>query len=288
MGWDNILIPCGTTVKESSHFLQAHALLNLHLIYSSQSQSGGTAVDDDEATERASAGGVESIHPRLGAASFRIYSPISHPHGPGGSASMAKNIRQDEQDAMDAPGADFSAMQLLRVMSRLTQPGVQSLSYFMLCREMGVRAVDGMVKGRVLDLRWTDAIKPEYRQPTRHGGGFRGGTHQDRHDFLSGPTLQGTGSEDGHMSPIAENEVDAIAQAAAVQYQMSNDHTQALPLDQDSPVDLLDEEERDPVVGPRLVPITPIMRFAMREVVEEYEDTQSVSEYASLSDVEEY
>jgi hypothetical protein len=38
------------------------------------------------------------------------------------------------------------------------------------------------------------------------------------------------------------------------------------------------------VMGPKLVPITPIMRFAMRDVVQEYEDDQSISEYASLSD----
>ena len=42
------------------------------------------------------------------------------------------------------------------------------------------------------------------------------------------------------------------------------------------------------VVGPKLVPTTPIMRYAMRDVVHEYEDDQSVSEYASLSDVDEY
>jgi hypothetical protein len=47
-------------------------------------------------------------------------------------------------------------------------------------------------------------------------------------------------------------------------------------------------EEAMEIVGPKLVPTTPIMRFAMRDVVQEYEDDQSVSEYASLSDVDEY
>jgi hypothetical protein len=36
-------------------------------------------------------------------------------------------------------------------MSRLAQPGVRALPYFGLCREMGVVAVDGMVKGRILE-----------------------------------------------------------------------------------------------------------------------------------------
>jgi hypothetical protein len=47
-------------------------------------------------------------------------------------------------------------------------------------------------------------------------------------------------------------------------------------------------EEAMEVVGPKLVPTTPVMRFAMRDVVQEYEDDQSMSEYASLSDVDEY
>ena len=50
-----------------------------------------------------------------------------------------------------------------------------------------------------------------------------------------------------------------------------------------------DEEE---VLGPKLVPISPIMRYAMQEVVQEYyaDDDRTESEYASLSDadVQEY
>jgi acetyl-CoA carboxylase carboxyltransferase component len=61
---------------------------------------------------------------------------------------------------------------------------------------------------------------------------------------------------------------------------------QILPVDEDDDDD--DEDQDDLVVGPKLVPATPIMRYAMREVVQEYEDEQSVSEYASLSDVDEY
>jgi len=46
--------------------------------------------------------------------------------------------------------------------------------------------------------------------------------------------------------------------------------------------------EDDEIFGPKVMPATPIMRYAMREVVAEYEDTRSVSEYASLADVDEY
>lgn len=50
-------------------------------------------------------------------------------------------------------------------------------------------------------------------------------------------------------------------------------------------------EEEEEIVGPKLVPTTPIMRYAMREVVQEYyddDDERTVSEYASLSGVDEY
>jgi len=67
------------------------------------------------------------------------------------------------------------------------------------------------------------------------------------------------------------------------------------PIDDDEGmIPVQDAEMRDQyddlldVVGPKLVPITPIMRYAMRDVVTEYEDDQSISEYASLSDVDEY
>ena len=48
-------------------------------------------------------------------------------------------------------------------------------------------------------------------------------------------------------------------------------------------------EEEEEIVGTKLVPCTPIMRFAMREVVQEYyDDDRTVSDYASLSEEEEY
>jgi hypothetical protein len=58
-------------------------------------------------------------------------------------------------------------MQLLKVMSKLSQPGTQHLPYFLLCREIGVRAVDGMIKGKVLNLHWTEPIGREVEIPRR-------------------------------------------------------------------------------------------------------------------------
>lgn len=152
-------------------------------------------------------------------------------------------------------------MQLLKVMSRLTQPDVTYLPYFLLCREMGVRAVDGMVKGRVLDLRWTETV-------SREGG------------------EEGRGRAALH--PVAENSGTIVHQLEAVESADAGDMV-SVPEGEVGQGHLgVYDEEPDMIVGPKLVPVTPIMRFAMREVVQEYEDAQSVSEYASLTDVDEY
>lgn len=146
--------------------------------------------------------------------------------------------------------ADFTAMDLLKVLSRLSQPGVNYLPYFLLCREMGVRAVDGMVKGRVLDLRWTELVKAN---------------PEDEADWVNVSNTPRSRITGRSVNATEEGDIAAISEGRPA----------------------LDEEEEE-VVGPKLVPTTSIMRYAMREVVEEYEDIQSVSEYASLSDVDEY
>lgn len=38
----------------------------------------------------------------------------------------------------------------------------KALPYFPLCRELGAKAVDGLVRGRILELRWVETITPEY------------------------------------------------------------------------------------------------------------------------------
>lgn len=179
---------------------------------------------------------------------------------------------EDRSNAMIAGyySADFTAMQLLKVMSRLTQPDTGYLPYFLLCRELGVRAVDGMVKGRLLDLRWTETVTKENGEEARVrsdvsglglGGSIPGasGIHFNAGSSSTAVELLPQASEEG-MVPVSEHELG--------QRDMY--------------------EEVMEVIGPKLVPTTPIMRFAMRDVVQEYEDDQSDSEYASLSDVDEY
>ncbi|KAG1737469.1 uncharacterized protein EDB91DRAFT_477547 [Suillus paluster] len=248
-------------IKQSSHFLQAHAVLNLHIIHSSQATttiSGGqdpTTPSTPAARPRSS--GPDALHANLGPAGFKTYPPV-------------RNSLRDSSGIGEDYSADFSAMQLLKVMSKLSQAGTIHLPYFLLCRELGVRAVDGMVKGRVLNLQWTDPVTREGEPPTRPEPVTPAtvnplvGAIPSPINIGSGSTL-GASSEDGDMMVI--NPI--------------NMSTREL-----GQIDEEDEEEE--VIGPKLMPLTPIMRYAMREVVLEYEDVRTLSDYASFTDVEEY
>jgi hypothetical protein len=169
--------------------------------------------------------------------------------------------------------SDFTALQLLRVMSRLTQPGVRPLPYFMLCREFGVRAVDGMVRSRILDLRWMDPV-------TKEGpDSFEGAASQAGLDHTM-PTSRRVSIG---IHPIGASSSGTAIVSDSVEMDGMDGEPYTL-VEQD----LTPAQEDDEIFGPKVLPATPIMRYAMREVVAEYEDTRSVSEYASLSDMEEY
>ncbi|GAA5899868.1 uncharacterized protein JCM6883_006015 [Sporobolomyces salmoneus] len=157
------------SMLHSSHFLQAHALLNLQLIHARPppSKSGEEA--------EASTG-------------FRIYSPLQG-SSPAGTGSPT-----------ESDSADFTVQDLLKVMNRL-EPGKQeALPYFALCRELGAQAVDGMVRGRILELRWSSTV-----------------------------------TDEGEPRSVLET-------------------------------------EKEKVVGPVVVPTTPVIKYAMGKVLEEWKD----------------
>ena len=115
-----------------------------------------------------------------------------------------------------------------------------SLPYFLLCRELGVHAVDDMVRGRLLELRWTETVTRE--------GDTESWTNSPRTtQYLRGSVLRTESQGSGNGMEI---------------------------------------------IGPKVVPTTPIMRYAMREVLKEYNLEDDVvdqrSEYTSLSEVDEY
>lgn len=135
---------------------------------------------------------------------FTIYSPLNNSphaaHSPSDPAASGPAAELNEQ-------TPFTSDDLLKVMQRLTSPGVHCLPYFPLCRELGAAAVDGMVKGRILELRWTPSVTPE----------------NPEHEHAK---------EDG-------------------------------------------EEARQKFVGPVLSPTTPILGYAMRIVLKEWDDQSS-------------
>jgi len=116
--------------KESSHYAQAHALLNLQLIHASPSLSSADADDVDGQ-----------------ASGFGIYSPLK---------PLASN---DSPQAAASASNDFLPEDLLNVCRRLLKD--DAIPYFPLCRELGARAVDGLIKGRILELRWVESVTPE-------------------------------------------------------------------------------------------------------------------------------
>lgn len=287
-------------VKQSSHFLQAHSLLNLHIIHSSQSETSQPQATTAGASTTSHVNNPSLLHPNLGPAGFRTYTPSTVGHSIAHPGLAAAGLSDDRVTAM-VPGyyaADFTAMQLLKVMSRLagrsgrgSQAGtVQGpeeapyLPYFLLCREMGVRAVDAMVKGRVLGLRWTEPVTKEgvetrirstisaLNPPGYREGNFGGNSSATAVDMggVVPPAAPGILHPPPHIDDLDDEDMVAVS-----------DHEMGGPY-------FDGEEELLEVVGPKLIPVTPIMRYAMKEVVQEYEDDGSVSEYASMIDPEEY
>ncbi|KAI0643861.1 hypothetical protein C8Q79DRAFT_914959 [Trametes meyenii] len=318
-------------VKQSSHFIQAHALLNLHIIHSAQASTNGQAPDPSNARHspesvHASTHAIHRLSPptssttaAAGGAGFRIYTPLAA-HSAGAHAGSHQPPPLPPPPPTLAPNdeapefqADFSAYQLLKVMNRLAQPGARALPYFLLCRELGARAVDGMVRGRILDLRWTEPVSRELadQDPLRAslGRGARGaaaaGSSDTAVDEIAGGSGSGAGGggagggaegagaggyvygDEEDMVPMSDEEVLRAHERLMDGPPLGHG---GMGLGVDGELEE-EEEEEEEVLGPKLVPITPIMRYAMREVVQEYYDDDedgTASEYASLSDVQEY
>ncbi|KAH9974088.1 hypothetical protein BGW80DRAFT_1493793 [Lactifluus volemus] len=229
-------------IHQSSHFIQAHALLNLHIIHTAQNPQ----VPDHKPRSRRSSATAAMHQP-----GFSSYPPV---------ASRARSPHASSPASEPGYVSDFTALQLLRVMSRLTQPG------------FGVRAVDGMVRGRILDLRWMDPVTKEGPEPQ---------------DGVSQAGLEHTIPTNRRVS-IGIHHIGASSSGTAIvsdSVEMDGMDGEPYTLVEQ---DLAHAQDDDEIFGPKVLPATPIMRYAMREVVAEYEDTRSVSEYASLSDMEEY
>ncbi|KZS96760.1 hypothetical protein SISNIDRAFT_547505 [Sistotremastrum niveocremeum HHB9708] len=129
------------TIEQSSHFVQAHALLNLQLVHSVNPSNK----EDDKVQN------------------FQIYSAVTQ-HG-----SPSSNTTSLASNGDDSQIGTFTADHLLTVMRRLVGSDAEkeggkrprSIPYFPLCRELGVEAVDAMVRGRILELRWTRTVSEE-------------------------------------------------------------------------------------------------------------------------------
>jgi hypothetical protein len=136
-------------------------------------------------------------------------------------------------------------------MSRLTQPGARSLSYFMLCREFGVRAIDGMVRGRILDLRWMDPVTNENEPEPAHA-----------HERFGSRRLQ---PEDGLRAGMSRTSV-GMASHTSVGVQRNASHSgtaiagEFVDVEEDIAIDAAEDGEPQETFGPKVLPATPILR----------------------------
>ena len=243
-------------------------------------------------------------------AGFRIYSPLTNPHQSPSAIFGAATTGGMNGEEAPVFQADFSAFQLLRVMNRLAQPRTRALPYFLLCREMGAKAIDGMIKGRILDLRWTEPVSREYADPNYNRMSMRV-RENIRAQFGAGRGRgMGTGADPG-SSGTAVNEPGTDGEGGpppgparprtmlrpGTEYGLDEDmepmsDEEVLRAHERLADEVAGEDEDEEVLGPKLVPISPIMRYAMMEVVQEYyaDEDRTESEYASLSDadVQEY
>lgn len=210
-------------VERSTHFLQAHSLLHLTLLHASEAELD--ALENQETNDRLQRGLRISRRisraPRIPAGGFKIYSSLDPNSDP-----VSSGLNDEPLSRSPA----YTAMQLLDVMHRvssvpesrrdsLASPAVTPVKYFALCRALGVRAVDDMVRAKLLELRWTECVQPE-------------GARADQ-----------VWSGEGEIEPLDEN---ALAE--------------------------------DLTPGPVVLPVSPVMGYAMRVVLAEYEYDAMVQE----------
>ena len=139
----------------------------------------------------------------------------------------------------------------------------------------------GMVKGRVMDLRWTETVTREVGEEMRVRSVAT--PTQIATSVVTAPAVatplkpRDSGNESRNISPVLRL---VLGPPPPI-----DDEEIMVPVTEGMHGGDIYEEVME-VVVPKLVPITPVMRFVRRDVVQEYEDDQSISEYASLSDVE--
>ncbi|GAA5973059.1 hypothetical protein JCM11641_000392 [Rhodosporidiobolus odoratus] len=147
---------------DSSHFLQAHSLLNLQLIHSMPLRPSSST--EEAETEDPRASGFR-IHSSLASASpHSAPSPFSAPSASEGPDFFPEDLltvlRRLQPPSANSPGGKPGRTESTEGEEK-EEGGQDSLPYFPLCRELGARAVDGMIRGRVLELRWSRAITEE-------------------------------------------------------------------------------------------------------------------------------
>jgi hypothetical protein len=178
--------------------------------------------------------------------------------------------------------------------SRLWPPPVK---YFALAREWGIRAVDGLVKTGIVELRWGPCVKPSRRAGSGcrrdrcRGGGRESGVMRMR--SKSNVNVGETGQEGLHPLAFARSE-EALALEGVIE--PLSDEDAAVVVDRKD-FGNEDEVEGDPDAelhspwlnlgpdpGPTLLPVSPLTAHAMRVVLAEYEYEDMLAEHENDHD----
>ena len=255
-----------TIVTSSAQYQEAHLLLNLLLLHASENDE---PEEDTRSTLRGSIGPGSITSRNPASRRLKVYTPTPASPFPVPSTGVGSGLcpgigSGNDLSSMigDEPAPPFTATQLLAVLRALTtreatvanfsttevdetlkdfahSPADTGVAYFPLCRAMGVRAVDGMVRAGVVEIRWSNAIGSESTD---------GRKWQHDHvrvpdsvlDHEGGSTMLG---KQKFARPGVGRREDAALSGSG---------------------------------GPRLVPVSPVMRYAMREVVKEWEGERNV------------
>jgi hypothetical protein len=148
-------------------------------------------------------------------------------------------------------------------MIKLCEPGVDEFPYFLFCRELGVGAVNDMVRGRMLELRWMETVPPEHPERSLGPSASVIGAARGAADGVEAEYDQETDTDaDASTVSFADSglKTDQSRSRSVVGYRRSRTQSR-------SPQQTMSAAATSKVVGPKLVPLTPIMKYAMRDVV---------------------
>jgi hypothetical protein len=99
-----------------------------------------------------------------------VHSKGDHEVEPADVENARPRLMENQATAvLNSRDTGFNSEDLIFVMKELrkTEPVPWEALYFDLSHKLGTGVVDSLIRGRLLQLRWTPTVTPEGRNPTR-------------------------------------------------------------------------------------------------------------------------